>query len=70
MMEESSDCVGENLAPFNPSGDDVIRLAIEMLQVIQIVGHDKARLSTFGSPAGQAAAALPHSNFALASALS
>lgn len=29
------DCVGENLAPFNPSGDDVIRLAIEMLQVIQ-----------------------------------
>lgn len=26
-------CVGEKLAPFNPSGDEVIRMAIDMLQV-------------------------------------
>lgn len=32
-MESGRDCVGEKLAPFNPSGDEVIRVAIEMLQV-------------------------------------
>lgn len=34
-METGRDCVGEKLAPFNPSGDEVIRVAIEMLQVYQ-----------------------------------
>ncbi|CAN0254504.1 unnamed protein product [Scytosiphon promiscuus] len=32
-MGDQSDCIGEKLAPFNPSGDDVIRMAIEMLQL-------------------------------------
>ncbi|CAM9245659.1 unnamed protein product [Laminaria digitata] len=34
-MEAGRDCVGEKLAPFNPSGDEVIRVAIEMLQIGQ-----------------------------------
>lgn len=32
-MADASGCIGEKLAPFNPSGDAVIRVAIEMLQV-------------------------------------
>jgi len=32
-MEESSECIGPKLAPFNPTGDDAIQVAIEMLQV-------------------------------------
>lgn len=35
-MENGRDCVGEKLAPFNPSGDEAIRVAIEMLQVYQL----------------------------------
>lgn len=33
MMEESTEFIGPKLAPFNPSGEDAIRMAIEMLQV-------------------------------------
>ncbi|CAM9247612.1 unnamed protein product [Pylaiella littoralis] len=32
-MEDNSNFIGEKLAPFNPSGDEVIRMAIEMLQL-------------------------------------
>lgn len=35
-MESAGDFIGEKLAPFNPSGDEVIRMAIEMLQVYQM----------------------------------
>lgn len=37
MMEESSECIGPKLAPFNPTGDDAIRVAIEMLEVTKVV---------------------------------
>ncbi|CAM9674054.1 unnamed protein product, partial [Hapterophycus canaliculatus] len=32
-MGDLSDCIGQKLAPFNPSGDNVIQMAIEMLQL-------------------------------------
>lgn len=32
-MSQADDCLGQKLAPFNPSGDNVIRAAIDMLQV-------------------------------------
>lgn len=32
-MDDGNGFMGEKLAPFNPSGDEVIRAAIEMLQV-------------------------------------
>ncbi|CBJ26045.1 conserved unknown protein [Ectocarpus siliculosus] len=34
-MEDNSGCIGEKLAPFNPSSDAVIRMAIEMLQLVK-----------------------------------
>lgn len=39
VMEESSDCIGPKLAPFNPTGHDAIRVAVEMLQVTKVVAR-------------------------------
>ena len=33
VEDHNSGCIGQKLAPFNPSGDNVIQVAIEMLQV-------------------------------------